>query len=135
MAISPTTFRNSLTVLVCAPMLALAGYLTFFFWNLSPCDSRTVNTAVDAVEFGKYWLRRDEAFWRTRGIQSLTELNQHLEKDDCCTAHPIDLGENSGREWTTTLRLVKPDFGDERYEISFTSCRSKIRTNIARREH
>ncbi|EIM30460.1 hypothetical protein [Microvirga lotononidis] len=125
--------KTALTILVCAPLIALAGYLTVFFWLMSPCEASAISTEIDAVEFSKYWLRRDDSLWRADGIQSLTNLNQALEKNDCCVARAINPEANDEREWVSTVKLVRSGEIVGLYEVAFTSCRSKVRTKIVRR--
>ncbi|WP_262028553.1 hypothetical protein [Microvirga sp. Mcv34] len=131
-----TTFRTVLAVLICTPLIAFAGGLAFVFWNIGSCSNlQKIDSQEDALEFGKYWLRRDEQFWRVEGVQTLTDLDLQLEKEGCCAVQAIDPSENEGRAWSTSLRLAKPGEGIERYEVRFTPCRYKILTKITREEH
>ncbi|EIM30462.1 hypothetical protein [Microvirga lotononidis] len=130
------TFRTVLAVLICAPLIAFAGGLAFVFWNVGSCSNlQKIDTSEDALEFGKYWLRRDERFWRAKGVKSLTDLNLELEKVGCCTVEEIVPSENDGRMWSTALRLGKASNDLERYEVQFTSCRYEILTKITHEEH
>ena len=120
------TRRQILLTLLASILLAVGFTALLSRWNAAPCTwNERVKTTHDAIEFGKYWLRRDELAWRRLGISSLDELNAELRKQDCCSAGPIDPDENDGREWRVGIYLERAPNGLD-YGLAFPACRTVV---------
>lgn len=117
-------------VLACG-LLAIPAVTVLLWQSHSNCQwKERVRTTDDALEFGKYWLRRDERTWRDLGFDSLAALNRELAKSPCCHAEPIDPVQNDGREWSVSVRVVGPGRSNVHYSLTFDACREAAELKV-----
>lgn len=108
----------------------LGGYIAFVASQVPACNpSEQVATAVDAIEFAKYWLRRDDRLPLQLGLASIDTIDEKLAAPDCCEAQALDPRKNNGRAWKVAVRAVKPEHFEIFYSVSFSACRRSVIEN------
>ncbi|EIM30459.1 hypothetical protein [Microvirga lotononidis] len=119
--------RHVIIGLTCVAWITALAFAWFALkYDPSCIGSDKIMREADALEFGKYYLRRHRSIWEDE-LHSVAELDQMLQTPGCCNVSRINPDENNGREWFVSLKVAKPPgryfyF----YDVQFTSCRYRI---------